>query len=261
MTAETVPFDVAPERVMVSDRWPLMMAPHRAARPEWTNPPHYWEGPRLARMHEAITDMAAMARDTSAGFDYGTPVVWDVGAEEGDMPALYATWGADVVLIEPNPKVWPCIRYHWLANNLPDPLGMYVGLVGASPNDEHEPPMSGVWPECAVSDVMWPAHGFHHLDDYSTTDPVATLDLLLERFPEPDIITADIEGGEGHMLKGAERMLSEVRPVWFLSVHSHELRELYGHNPSEHVHDVMAAHGYTAELIEDRHEAHWVYYP
>ncbi len=66
----------------------------------------------------------------------GPPVVWDVGAEEGDMPALYATWGCDVVLVEPNPKVWPCIRYHWTANQLDPPAGIYVGLVGAAPNDK-----------------------------------------------------------------------------------------------------------------------------
>ena len=63
------------------------------------------------------------------------------------------------------------------------------------------------------------------------------------------------------MLQGARTMLEDVRPVWFLSVHSFELRELYGHNPSEHVHEVMEAHGYTGEFVEDRHEAHWVYRP
>jgi phosphoribosylamine--glycine ligase len=30
--------------------------------------------------------------------------------------------------------VWPCIRYHWKANQLADPVGTFVGLVGARRN-------------------------------------------------------------------------------------------------------------------------------
>lgn len=262
----TVPFDIDPVEVMVSDRWPLKMAPHRAERPEWTTPPHYWEHRRLQRMHDTIeppveswewrrgprTPPPARRR----------PVVWDIGAEEGDMPALYASWGADVVLVEPNPMVWPCIRYHWEANDLPDPVGGYVGLVGSHTSDMHAVAQSvgRAWPPSAYGD-MTPAHGFHHLREHAEVDAVTTLDDMLDLFPAPDIITADIEGGEGHMLAGAGRMLAEVRPVWFISVHSFELRELYGHNPSEHVHDLMAEFGYTAELLEDRHEGHFLYTP
>ena len=255
MSDEMVPADIAPELVMVNDRWPLWMAPHRAARPEWSTPPHYWEGKRLDRMRQEIGDMLVETEPIR-------PVVWDIGAEEGDMPALYASWGADVVLVEPNPKVWPCIAYHWRVNNLPDPLGCYVGLVGSHNSDSLDVlgSVGRAWPPCADG-PMYPAHGFHHLADYATVDTVLTLDDMLDLFPTPDVITADIEGGEGHMLASAERMLSEVRPVWFLSVHPTFMIEMYGQNPSDHVHDVFARHGYTAEFIEDRHEQHWVALP
>ena len=167
---------------------------------------------------------------------------------------------ADVVLIEPNPKVWPCIRYHWTANQLDPPAGIYVGLVGAEPNDKARQGEWMIWPPCADG-PMYPAHGFHHLDDYSTTDPVTTLDLLLDVFPDPDVITVDIEGGEGLMLQGATRMLEQVRPVWVLSVHDQFMRDMYGQTAQRHVHDVMETFGYTGEFIEDRHEAHWIYRP
>lgn len=251
---DSVPANIPPQLVTVSDRWPLWMPPHRAARPEWTTPPHYWEHKRLTRLRDTI--------DSFAVSEPYRPVVWDVGAEEGDMPALYATWGADVVLIEPNPRVWPCIRYHWEVNGLQGPARSFVGLVGSEPSDLWRLEVFGpdIWPRCADG-PMYPAHGFHHLREHAEVDAVATLDGLLGEVPAPDIVTVDIEGGEGHMLMGAERMLAEVRPIWFISVHSFELRELYGHNPSEHVHDVMRAHGYTGEIIEDRHEAHWMYLP
>lgn len=265
MSDETVPADIAPELVMVNDRWPLWMAPHRAARPEWSTPPHYWEGKRLNWMRSEIGRLASGRTYDMGKWTQGPnrrPVVWDIGAEEGDMPALYASWGADVVLVEPNPKVWPCIAYHWRVNDLPDPLGCYVGLVGSECSDVPDVVRSvgWAWPPCADG-PMYPAHGFHHLMDYATVDTVLTLDEMLGLFPTPDVITADIEGGEGHMLAGAERMLSEVRPVWFLSVHPTFMIEMYGQNPSEHVHDVFARHGYTAEFIEDRHEQHWIALP
>lgn len=242
----TVPFTIDPVEVRVNGRWPLLMPPHRAERPEWHTPP-YWEGRRLTAMRDELER-------------YDRPVVWDIGAEEGDMPALYATWGAGVVLVEPNPKVWPCIRYHWTVNQLDPPLGCYVGMVGSAPNERAAHGEWMIWPDCAQGD-MNPAHGFHHLREHAEVDPVTTLDVMLASFPAPDVITVDIEGGEGLMLQGARTMLEDVRPVWFLSVHSFELRELYGHNPSEHVHEVMEAHGYTGEFVEDRHEAHWVYRP
>lgn len=250
---EIVPADVAPELVHVNGKWPVWMAPHRACRPEWHTPP-YWEGPRLDAMHETVTELPH-------------PVVWDVGAEEGDMPALYATWGADVILIEPNPKVWPCIRYHWQVNGLPDPVGSYVGLVGAKPNKIHGVSYERTypWPQCAEG-PMYPAHGFHHLDDYEATDPTTTLDILSQHLPTPDagiadVVTVDIEGGEGHMLAGASHMLEHVRPVWFISVHPQFMWDLYRQNADKHVHQVMADYGYTGTLIDNQHEEHWMFTP
>jgi hypothetical protein len=42
-------------------------------------------------------------------------VVYYVGAEEGEMPALCQMWGAEVVLFEPNPKVWSHFPLLWTA--------------------------------------------------------------------------------------------------------------------------------------------------
>lgn len=248
---EVVPADIAPELVHVNGKWPVWMAPHRAARPEWHTPP-YWEGPRLDAMHDVIDSFVVTV----------PPVVWDVGAEEGDMPALYATWGCDVVLIEPNPKVWPCIRYHWTANQLADPVGSYVGLVGSVPNtiDTVSYELASAWPTCS-NGPMYPAHGFHHLDDYEATDPTSTLDLLAQDRLEPDVVTVDIEGGEGLMLAGAHHMLEVIRPVWFISVHPQFMWDLYRQNADRDVHQVMARFGYTGTLIDNQHEEHWMYTP
>jgi hypothetical protein len=140
-----------------------------------------------------------------------------------------------------------------------DPVGVFVGLVGAKPNSIPHAPID-TWPACADG-PMYPAHGFHHLDDYEATDPTTTLDLLANDRLHPDVVTVDIEGGEGHMLAGATHMLEHVRPVWFISVHPQFMWDLYRQNAARDVHHVMERYGYTGTLIDNSHEEHWMFTP
>jgi FkbM family methyltransferase len=50
------------------------------------------------------------------------------------------------------------------------------------------------------------------------TVPTVTLDTLLESFPPPNFLKIDVEGAEALVLKGAERMLSEIRPTIYIEV-------------------------------------------
>lgn len=230
------------ERIMVNGRWPLMLPPHRAARPEWP----WWEAGRLAAMSHVIRS--------------GMHVV-DVGAEEGDFPALFASWGATVTLIEPNPHVWPCIRYTWEANDLPAPAGMHVVLCGDTATDAAEPDAGGTgpdgWPQCSRWPMV-PDHGFRHLWEHGGTNtPVTTLDCLSLA---PDVLTMDVEGGELAVLRGATRTLREHRPTVFVSIHAEFLADLYGQHPDE-VLALMESLGYTATYLCSDHEAHWMFTP
>jgi hypothetical protein len=47
---------------------------------------------------------------------------------------------------------------------------------------------------------------------------VMTLDGLLERFPAPAVLKMEEEGGEASALRGAAKLVEEVRPVWLLEV-------------------------------------------
>ena len=75
--------------VNVNGSWVLRMPSHRAIQ-YMQDPISGWEQERLAAMHEAI-------RPDS--------VVMDIGAEQGDMTALLASWAhtGALVAIEPNP--------------------------------------------------------------------------------------------------------------------------------------------------------------
>lgn len=232
------------KEILINGKWPLNLLEHRADRPEWP----YWEAATLGLANSLISE--------------GT-VVWDVGSEEGDFPALFGSWGAEVVLIEPNPYVWPQIRIHWEANNTRPPLACLVGL--ASDHIDYATPdyrtgvntkrRDGIWPHVAFGEVM-PAHGFRHIWEHARVSPQFRLDRLpLEK---PDLIMMDIEGGELFALRGCEKVLDESHPDVLVSMHPAFLRDLYDQTP-EMVHEFMASVGYEGKLYATDHEEHWWY--
>lgn len=225
--------------VAINGRWPMMLLNHRAARPEWP----WWEAHTLALAHHLI----------EPGM-----VVWDVGSEEGDFPALFGTWGAEVVLIEPNPNVWPQIRIHWKANVERDPLACLVALAsdvndGATP--DFDTGYDGVWPVVSEGKIM-PEHGFRHLSEHRSVTPQIRLDNAT--LPAPDLITMDIEGGELHALRGMTATLATAHPIVLVSVHPAFMADLYGESAMD-IRELMRGLGYEGRMICADHEEHWLY--
>lgn len=59
--------------------------------------------------------------------------------------------------------------------------------------------------------------------------PTVTLDWLLERLPAPSVVKIDVEGAEYMALKGAERLMSDARPLIICEVQNEQarVRELF----------------------------------
>lgn len=225
---------------LVHDRWPLKLPEHRAYRTDWA----WWEAARICAMYHHLRP---------------GHILYDVGAEEGDLSALWASLGCKVVACEPNPKAWPSLKASFEANGL-HPLAWWVGLLSDrvwTVDDEKR--LGGVgWPACA-DDGLVPDHGFFSIWEHHEVAPALTLDELVSRTGLiPDAVTIDVEGGELHVLRGARRTLEEHRPMVFCSVHRQFMADSYGLDADD-LFDLMADLGYRATYLATDHEEHWLF--
>lgn len=250
------------KETLINGRWTLLLPEHRAEREQWKIENGGWEKERLAAMAECIARQGKdAARD---GLD--SPVVYDIGAEEGDFPALWASWGADVLLVEPNPLVWPNIRAIFEANDLVDHVvECWVGFAGdfLRPAEEqwlHDWLDGGrdIWPQCAFGPVIGD-HGFLVLPERPDV-PVMTIDYAAHwtRRP-PTVITIDVEGAELTVLRGARATLEESKPAVFVSVHIDLpwIDEKYPGDTGDKVGEFMEGFGYVGRHLATDHEEHW----
>lgn len=238
---------------LINGRWTILLPEHRAHRAEWVTG---WERERLDSMRSVL--------------EPGMTVV-DVGAEEGDLPGLWASWGCRVALIEPQPATWPNMRAVWEANDLPDPAGMFVGF--ASDVTELDVkvtgygavgyPPPGRWPACAFGEVIGD-HGWAHLAQQADSIPQTTLDdFAVHEGIEVDAITIDVEGAEYRVLRGAEGILRERRPVVWCSIHSDRawVEDLYEAADLDVIVGWMDEVGYDYTYLAEDHELHAMFTP
>lgn len=184
--------------------------------------------------------------------------VFDIGAEQGDISALIASWVPDggVVLVEPNPKVWPCIRATFEENGLAAPIASLVGFCnGAAAGDPLMP--RGEWPT-ASDGTIDPAAGFLHLaEDDGQRFP---LDRISRNYGAPDVITIDVEGAELEVLKGAVFTLKHSRPIVFVSVHERFMAHHFGQRPAD-IYALFDRYDYRLFHLGSDHEQHLMAVP
>lgn len=233
--------------VMVNGRWPLRLPLHRAARDSWP----WFEAARLSAIHEVVEPLS---------------VVWDIGSECGDFAALCASWGADLVMVEPNPKAWPSALLTFDANQLTDPLATWQGFAGAYDANGGLP--LDPWPPAADGDVVGDFGQYAIGEDLAETVTLDTLGTAMTEYVEarpPDVISIDVEGAELQVLRGARRVLTEDRPHLFVSIHPGLAAARYGYgNLVDTIRWLMCEYGYPhaghTHLATD-HEQHWWFRP
>lgn len=225
--------------VKINGKYNIILPRHRAERPEYHTEAG-WERARLDSMHNNLGK--------------GDIVVY-VGAEEGEMPALCQMWGAKVVLVEPNDKVWPNIKAIWKANKLDPPLETYVGFCSSENSDNYVSGRhgQGVWPECAEGEVIGD-HGFKELQD-----PDNIPQIKIDTIPViPTALCIDVEGSEWRVLEGALQSIKRNHPKIWLSIHPEFMFRIYG----EYQYDLrrwIKDLGYKETILDYQHELHLFY--
>jgi len=226
----------------VNGQFDIILPKHRADRPEWYSEKG-WEKERLTTMHGHIEK---------------NDVVYYVGGEENDLTALLAQWGADLVVFEPNPKVWPNGKAIWEANGLGAPLVSFIGFASDKTNYDSSALVVDGFPECANGDVIGD-HGFMELRNQNA--PQITIDEMVRVTGiVPNHISIDTEGSEGFVLRGAEQTLRKHKPVIWLSGHPEFCIMQYG----EYLGDIrqwIKNLGYKETLLAYDHEVHLLHTP
>ncbi len=229
-------------KVIINGEFEITLPEHRAARPDWYQP-HGWEKPRLKHMSENI---------------FSGDVMYYVGAEEGEFAALCQMWGAEVVVFEPNPKVWSHFPLLWSANNLDLPMVCIPGFASDKINS-----LSRIyyneWPP-EVKGVIEAAHGFKELYLEGETYGQITIDSCVydHGIKPPTAISLDVEGSEWRVLGGAERVLREHKPRIWLSGHPEFMLQQWDES-LYNLRQWIKGLGYTEIILDYQHEVHLYY--
>ena len=159
--------------------------------------------------------------------------VWDIGANGGVFTTVAATKAKTVVAFEPDPfntamisrtaAANPDLDIRLVATALSDAVGtthLHIPKRGRSVASISGIPMGGQ------------SGGLRN----SVAVRQTTVDLCLEDFPAPNFVKCDIEGAETVMLRGAQKLLTTVRPTICIEVRD---------NTSADVQAEFERHGYS----------------
>ena len=195
--------------------------------------------PSGANAGYALGTTEPMVQDLFAELLGPESVVWDVGANIGFYTLIAARLSKTVVAFEPLPVNIAAIRRNLDLNEMNN-----VTLVEGAVSDHEgraELELHGeqTWAKLDTSADTEFKRSNARVP--SLTVRLLTLDEQLNTLRAPSLVKIDIEGAEVAALRGARRLLKDVRPII--------LCELHGTNSP--VMDLLDDCGYTATTVED----------
>jgi FkbM family methyltransferase len=146
-------------------------------------------------------------------------VVWDVGANVGvfTFAAAGIACAGQVIAIEADPWLGALLR-RTLA--LPEYGSRRVAVLSAALSDKNGVSEFVIAQRGRASNYLVKAGGWTQTGGIRERLHVATLtiDTLLDQFPPPTFVKIDVEGAEVMVLRGASKLLRDVKPTLYVEV-------------------------------------------
>jgi FkbM family methyltransferase len=195
-------------------RLPIYVTPEAALR--------YWSA--MSRVDPVLYSMAEEMVNPGA-------VVWDVGANVGLFSICAAARaGASGAVLAIEPDFWLAHLINRSARQLG--TGRYqcaqVEVLCASISDSNRISKLAIAQRARASNHLIEAAGSTEASGVRSVQPTVslTLDFLLDYFPAPSVLKIDAETHEVGVLKGAKRLLQEVRPTIWCEVSAQNSEEI-----------------------------------
>jgi len=164
----------------------------------------------------------------------------DIGSHRGFMAGVMALAGASRVLcFEPNPN--NISRLEELCSLNPS---LPFEILPFALSDTNGTAEFSVMPEDTMGKLSDSSFQIDELDQQRFEVDVRTLDTICldHDIGEIGMIKIDVEGAEGMVLQGAERVLREIRPILIIEIHTYELLL--------EIEELLQAYGYEVRLID-----------
>jgi FkbM family methyltransferase len=179
-------------------------------RPIWLSP-----GNHLAVLKPGDAKFEAYLLGFAERFVDPGSVAWDIGANMGMFSLPAATRARFTLAIEPDP-----FNLLLLQRSMADNPDLKIDVLPAALSNQFGTAKFNI-PVRGRS-----ANGFAETAYGSQTGGVreqfsvltVTADWALDHYPAPDFIKCDAEGAETLILKGASRLLADIRPVWVIEM-------------------------------------------
>jgi len=182
-------------------RLPIFVTPEAGLR--------YWSS--MSRVDSVLYQMAEEIVKPGS-------VVWDVGANVGLFSlCAAATAGRSGFVLSIEPDFWLAHLITRSAQELAQYDRSEVHVLCASVSDSNRVSSLGIAESARASNHLVGTTGSTAAREVRCIQPTVslTLDFLLDYFPLPSVLKIDVETHEVGVLKGAVRLLREVRPtIW-----------------------------------------------
>jgi FkbM family methyltransferase len=167
--------------------------------------------------------------------------VVDAGANKGQMALLFASLvgrHGRVVAFEPAPVEFASLERNVRLNRL-----TIISPIRAAVAEMHGTMQFSYAVDRPTQGKLVDVELTYQLDRAETlVVPARPLDSVLDDGVRPDVVKIDVEGAAAGVLRGAQRIIREVRPSFFI--------ELHGPDEQAGVRDHLLPHGYAAHTLD-----------